>query len=483
MENDNKKSTNFIPCLKWVRKGVAKANPDNIKLEAEELEQIINETKQELEETEEDEVEDEQEAMDINEDENSEIPSSSDVNTYKSEENEDEEEEDEFQMNKYDEDEKPDALLGIGKIAVYASNSQDPYVKIPDDEDKDSENEDDQITPEDNLLLVGHVEKDINILEVYLYNNEEDSFYVHHDYILPSFPLCFEWVGYDPGSRQSNLVAIGYMSPIIEIWDLDLLNCLEPIITLGIKPSKKKGIKREGHKDAVIDIAWNPDLPHILASGSADESIILWDLDTAKPSTKIKFNGRVQSLEFHPYEGQSLLAGCSDGTASVLDCRTLKPSRKTWLCGGEVEKVLWNKLNPFQFMVGTSEGYILCIDCRKDVPLWKVKCHESEITGLALSSKCPGLLTSCSSDGIFKIWDCLDLKEPFLVSGRNLGLGRLLTLESNPDHPFIFTAGGDKKTKNIELINAISHNDAVKNRFQSRQLLEAVVNNEEQIDN
>lgn len=47
------------------------------------------------------------------------------------------------------------------------------------------------------------------------------------------------------------------MTPIIEIWDLDVMNCLEPAYKLGCKPSKKKKQKRVGHKDAVLDIAWN----------------------------------------------------------------------------------------------------------------------------------------------------------------------------------------------------------------------------------
>jgi hypothetical protein len=47
------------------------------------------------------------------------------------------------------------------------------------------------------------------------------------------------------------------MTSIIEIWDLDIMNCLEPAYTLGCKPSKKKKQKRVGHKDAVLDLAWN----------------------------------------------------------------------------------------------------------------------------------------------------------------------------------------------------------------------------------
>lgn len=54
-----------------------------------------------------------------------------------------------------------------------------------------------------------------------------------------------------------NLCAIGNMTPIIEVWDLDLIDCLEPVYKLGCEPSKKENQKRIGHKDAVLDLSWN----------------------------------------------------------------------------------------------------------------------------------------------------------------------------------------------------------------------------------
>ena len=86
-----------------------------------------------------------------------------------------------------------------------------------------------------------------------VYNEKEGSFYCHHDILLPSFPLCLEWLSFDPSdSKPANLCAMGNMTPIIDVWDLDLVDCLEPAFKLGNKKSKK-----QGHRDAVLDIAWN----------------------------------------------------------------------------------------------------------------------------------------------------------------------------------------------------------------------------------
>ena len=59
---------------------------------------------------------------------------------------------------------------------------------------EDEEREELQILPTDNLLLVGKVEDDIAHLEVYVYEDESDNLYVHHDIMLPAIPLCLEWL-------------------------------------------------------------------------------------------------------------------------------------------------------------------------------------------------------------------------------------------------------------------------------------------------
>jgi hypothetical protein len=40
-----------------------------------------------------------------------------------------------------------------------------------------------------------------------------------------------------------NFVAIGTMEPYINIWDLDVIDCLEPAATLGKKKKRSKKVK------------------------------------------------------------------------------------------------------------------------------------------------------------------------------------------------------------------------------------------------
>jgi WD40 repeat protein len=72
-------------------------------------------------------------------------------------------------------------------------------------------------------------------LLVYVYNAETGDFYVHHDYPIAAPVLCLESIGYDPGvdSKKGNLLAVSTMNPQIEIWDLDLINAVKPVVKLG----------------------------------------------------------------------------------------------------------------------------------------------------------------------------------------------------------------------------------------------------------
>ena len=53
---------------------------------------------------------------------------------------------------------------------------------------------------------------------------------------------------------------------------------------------------------------------HVLASGSVDQTVLLWDLNGAKiASTLTAHQEKVQTLSWHPFEAQNLLTGCCDG--------------------------------------------------------------------------------------------------------------------------------------------------------------------------
>ena len=104
-----------------------------------------------------------------------------------------------------------------------------------------------------------------------------------------------------------------------------------------------------------MDLSYNHLNKNILASGSVDKTIVLWDLEELKQAVKIKNHSeKVQSLEFHPVEAFSLLAGSADQTVALYDCRSPKTNKKIWEFEHEIEEVLWNHKQPNDFIVAYS---------------------------------------------------------------------------------------------------------------------------------
>ncbi|XP_038208482.1 periodic tryptophan protein 1 homolog [Zerene cesonia] len=279
---------------------------------------------------------------------------------------------------------------------------------------------------------------------------------------------------------ECNLCALGGMDPVIQVWDLDIENCLEPAFKLGKKPNKKKKIQRVGHKDAVLDLSWNRNFTHVMASGSADNTVLLWDLDQGTPHTKLDyFEDKVQSLAFHPLEAQTLAAGACDGRARVADCRTAAAHR-AWPLGAEIERVLWDVHNPFCFAMSNNEGKVAYVDCRQDQPLWTIQAHEKEVTGLILSDKIPGLMITIGTDEKLKTWD-ITSAGAVQVSERAGRVGQALCAAACPDHPLAVAVGGDNKQNCIELVD-LSTSEEVMNRFGSRPQGTVTTNNAEAME-
>jgi periodic tryptophan protein 1 len=211
-----------------------------------------------------------------------------------------------LRMDDYDEEEDED--MSYAAFAHSVPRGDLPGIDEEEgEEDEDrtmdsDEEEDTRIKPSDAILLAAHAEDEYSCLEVYVYDREEGSLFVHHDVALPAFPLALAWMGHPPGVSvaqaggaagaadvpSGNFVAVGTFEPGIEIWNLDVLEALTPTATLGgretaseakarvssggdskKKKKKKKGKKKKSagllpqlrpgsHKDAVLALSWNP---------------------------------------------------------------------------------------------------------------------------------------------------------------------------------------------------------------------------------
>ncbi|XKL60714.1 hypothetical protein PGB90_007771 [Kerria lacca] len=415
---------NFISCVKWVKQGVTKNIPDNVNLNENELNELMHEVENEDDENDENEVK----------------PSLS---------------HDEYNFENYDKEDDR-CRVSLKGIATFNKDNKKRN-RYNDNSNESSDKEDETIKDDDNLILVGHVDNDMNSLEVYVYNENDGDMYIHHDLILKAPPLCIEWLFLDSNSEYNNICAVGSMKSVIEFWDLDVMNCVEPIFKLG-RSKKRNPDKNYGHTDAVLSIAWNTELTHILSSGSVDCKTLLWDLDEGKVSTEINvFSDKVQTLLFNPHSPFYLLTGCADGYMRNFDCRVYNKFNKINL-SSSVESIVWDINNEFCCFAGTSNGKIYYLDFRTNMPIWSISAHNKEVTGLNIYKNNSKILVSVSADELVKYWEPDTQK---LIYSKDIKIGPLQCMDINPNYPYLACIGGFCETNNKKILNVINIDDTI----------------------
>ena len=329
-------------------------------------------------------------------------------------------------------------------------------------DDSDEDKDDYTIRDTDAMIVAASVEGDFSSLEVYVFEENTSTLYVHHDIMLSSFPLCLEWLPYSPGSlttggSKGNYIIVGSFLPEIEIWNLDELNALQPKFLLGGSiQSKKKGkhLKQKtqyipgSHTDAVMSLSLNPSRNYILASGSADTSVKIWDLNKQNCLyTSNHHEGKVQSVKWHPSEEGIMATASFDNRLCLMDVKENKVKLERDM-NSEIEGLTWHPHNQYLLSVAAENGMLETHDLRKFTasPLVSFKAHKKAISSVACSPGIKNLFVTTSEDKFIKVWDysCIEDKKPKLVAENDPDMGELYCCQFYRDSPWFISVGGSK---------------------------------------
>lgn len=388
-------------------------------------------------------------------------------------------------MDNYDKEDNDVDFFGAGlRNIYYPSNEMDPYLK--DQDDDDSEDLDDMtIKPEDAVMVCARNEDDVSHLEVWILEDSEgdSNMYVHHDIIIPAFPLCLAWLDCPiKGGEKGNFIAVGSMDPAIEIWDLDLMDEVQPSAVLGgivdrkkkRKNGKKKSIKyKDGsHTDSVLGLAWNKEYRNVLASGSADKLVKIWDVATEKCSITMEHHSdKVQAVAWNHSAPHVLLSGSFDWSVVLKDLR--EPSRPglKWAVAADVESLAWDPHTGHSFVVSLENGMVTSFDIRASSsnksselqPSFTLHAHDKAVSAVSYNPSIENLLATGSTDKTVKLWD-LSNNQPSCIASKNPKAGAVFSVSFSNDCPSLLAMGGSKG--NLELWDTLS-DEAVSARYKS----------------
>ncbi|GAB2286730.1 hypothetical protein Dimus_021126 [Dionaea muscipula] len=369
----------------------------------------------------------------------------------------------ELDMDHYDDEDDGVKLFSrlLGD-SYYPSNDKDPYLKNNDDNDSEEE-EDMTIKANDAVIVCARNEDDVSLLEIYVLEDTEDgaqNLYVHHDIIVSAFPLCTAWLDCPiKGGERGNFIAVGSMEPAIEIWDLNIIDEVQPCLVLGgVAEKKKKGKKKsikykeDSHTDSVLGLAWNKEFRNILASASADKLVKIWDVASGKCTITMEHHAdKVQAVAWNHHAPEVLLSGSFDHSIVMKDGRKPSHSGYKWSVHADVESLAWDPHTEYSFVVSLENGSVEGFDIRaassdpasEPKPCFTLHAHDKAVCCVSYSPAAPNLFATGSMDKMVKLWD-LSNNQPSCVTSTKPKVGAVFSISFSEDNPFVLAIGGSK---------------------------------------
>ncbi|MFQ5472080.1 MAG: WD40 repeat domain-containing serine/threonine-protein kinase [Dehalococcoidia bacterium] len=201
----------------------------------------------------------------------------------------------------------------------------------------------------------------------------------------------------------------------------------------------------EGHRDQVNSVAFSPDGKR-LASGSADNTIRIWDVPTGRELAVLDGNGAgVLSLAYSR-DGTRLALASEEGTLSVWDVSDWQEPKTLWSRtehDGETPCVAFDPSGE-RLATGSADETVRIWDASTGDVLRVIRCAGSvTVKSVAVSPDGRRLAATPWNEMSARIWDLSnldELKRPLVLKGHR---GGVFAVAFSPDGTLLATGSQD----------------------------------------
>jgi WD40 repeat protein len=222
-------------------------------------------------------------------------------------------------------------------------------------------------------------------------------------------------------SPRGDILASGSVERVIKLWDIRTGN---HIATL------------EGHTYPILTLTFSPDGDR-LVSGSGDTSLIVWDVNRQAKELHLKGHGLyVVTSDWDPI-GNRIVSGSVDSTIREWDATNGELLAEHGNHRTAVHSVRFSN-DGSRLASGSSDLSIILWDAKeKLVPDQVLLGHEEEIRALAFSSD-GKYLASGSSDKLLYVWNM----DEYTIEGEGTSKSEIDGIEWVPDEYSFFSSDG-----------------------------------------
>jgi WD40 repeat protein len=258
-----------------------------------------------------------------------------------------------------------------------------------------------------------------------------------------------EWVTAISGEPEGDLLVTGSDKGSVKIWNLakepfvarKLKQFSSPVTALVLCPKGdsvivgtwngdllKVGLESgkvlrnyEEHRETITALKVSPD-GNYLASGSADDRLIVWDITTGEDLLTMHQGNEydVTTMAFSP-DGKTIATGDGENQIKLWDADN-----------GEAIKVLKGHREPVSQVAYDSKGTLISGSWDRKIRIWRnegaldLKDHTGEITALqAFGDK----IFSASEDGTVRIWNIANGKSLSVLKGAQTSIRCLAVMK------------------------------------------------------